>query len=285
MGVLYTEVHEGDLVAHVANPNASYAHACWRLAAGGKMPTEESLLASRIDWLLPDLMILRPTAEGDLLYAHYGANIAAAAGFDMTGRLLGDFKGELLAFYRKWYAHVSRTGRPVATVHRLGAYNERPMWERVILPVRQADGGTALYVVNTVRKFGDDFAKLCTHVRGAGVLALQFVRGAGGEIEDAVIAGANPAAIAMTGRRLDELLDRSILDCFPGVGRLMLWERYLEVARTREPQNFEVDYRQDGLDDAFAVRLFPFRDGIAIEFRTIAAAAAAPSQSSEAMPA
>jgi hypothetical protein len=47
----------------------------------------------------------------------------------------------------------------------------------------------------------------------------------------------------------------------------MLWERYLEVARRREEQSFRIDYCQDGLDDVFDVRLFPFRDGVAIEFR------------------
>jgi PAS domain-containing protein len=279
MATLYTEVHEQDLMAHVANPKASFAYSCWLLACGGEVPTEEAFLARRIDWLLPDMMILRPAGGGDFLYVHYGATIVAAAGFDMTGKRVADFQGEIGAFYRTWYANVVETGRPIATVHRLGAYNERPIWERVILPLRQADGEIALYVVNCVRQLGEDIAKLSAQSRGAGVMALQFQRDDRGIVTDALIAGANPAALQMTGRRLDEVLDRSIRECFPGVVHLMLWERYLEVSRTREEQSFRIDYRQDGLDDLFDVRLFPFRDGVAIEFRLMPREAPAAQQS------
>ncbi|MGL4243425.1 MAG: hypothetical protein ACRCTI_20110, partial [Beijerinckiaceae bacterium] len=71
------------------------------------------------------------------------------------------------------------------------------------------------------------------------------------------------------GRRLDELLDKSIHDCFPGVVHHAIWPRYLEVAETREEQTFRVDYRMDGLDDLFDVKLYPFRDGVAIDFRVL----------------
>jgi hypothetical protein len=222
-----------------------------------------------MDWLMPDMMVLRRGADGGFYHAHYGARIAHHAGFDMTGKALADFQGVLGEFYSACYDRVLATDAPLATVHRLGNYNERPLWERVILPVVQADGGRALYVVNRVRKLEDDIALLSSRARGNGVIALQFRRDADGTIVDALIAGANTAAQKMTGRRLDELLDRSIRDCFPGIIVHALWWRYLEVAATRIEQAFQIDYQEDGLDDLFDVKLYPFRDGIAIDFRIL----------------
>jgi hypothetical protein len=275
MGSLYTEVHDADLHGHIANPRASFAYSCWLLAGGGATPAEADLLRHKLDWLLADMMILRLDASGELVYAHYGATIAAAAGFDMTGKRVADFRGVMGGFYRAVYARVLAEMRPLVTIHRLGSYSERPLWERVVMPVRRATGDAMLYVFNSVRKLGDDFAAVCARSKEAGFIALQFERDSRGVVIDAMITGANLAALAMTGRRLDEMLDRSIRECFPGVVHLMLWDRYLEVARTREEQSFTVDYALDGLDALFDVRLLPFRDGVAIEFRTLPRSGAA----------
>jgi hypothetical protein len=266
---LYTEVFDADLRRHIANPEASFALACWELARKNRVvPTESAFQRATISWLMPDIMILR-RQDGALVYEHYGENIARNAGFDMTGKSLSDFKGAIGTFYTECYERVTRELRPLGTVHRLGQYNERPMWERVILPVHDAAGEVVLYVVNRVRKHQDDFAQLSARSRGAGIIALQFLRTTDGAITDAMISGANGPAQTLTGRRLDELLDRSIRDCFPGVVHLALWDRYLQVASSKEGQSFQIDYQMDGLDDVFDVKLHPFRDGVAIEFRVL----------------
>lgn len=267
MELFYHEMFDSDLRQHIANPEASFALAMWDLARCARdIPTETMLRDKGLGWLMPDMMIMRRRAAG-WMYDHYGANIIRNAGFDMTGRAVADFKGVLRDFYIACYDRAESERRPLGTVHRLGRYDERPMWERMILPVEMEEGGIALYVVNRVRKHEDDFAKLTAQSKGAGIFALQFVRGPGGVIQDAVISGANAPARDMTGRRLDELLDQSIRHCFPGVVDLALWDRYLEVDMTKESQSFQIDYRQDGLDDVFDVKLVPFRDGIAIVFR------------------
>jgi hypothetical protein len=268
MDSIYTEVFDTDLREHIANPEASFALAMWGLARGAAdIPTETSL-DDRLDWLMPDLMILRRRKAG-WHYDHYGANIAKNAGFSMAGKFVADFKGVLKDFYITCYDRAAGERRPLGTVHRLGRYNERPMWERLILPARMAGDGIALFVVNRVRKHEHDFAQLAARSKGAGILALQFVRSADGAIEDAMISGANAEALAMTGRRFDEVLDHSIRECFPGVVSLALWNRYIDVGTRKESQSFQIDYRADGLDDVFDVKLHPFRDGVAIEFRVL----------------
>ncbi len=271
MSNIYTEVHDRNLAAALANPGASFLLSAWEFARNGAdIPTEKALLDRSIGWLRPDLMILRRTPAGSLRYDHYGEQIARMAGFDMTGRLVSDFQGELRDFFLSCYERAVAGRRPLATLHRLGRYDELPMWERLITPVIAEDGDIALYVVNKVRKIADDFALVSARARGNGVIALQFVRDDAGDIHDALIAGANPAALRMTGRRFDELIGRPILECFPGVIRHALWERYLQVAASREPQALQLDYRADGLDSLFDIRIHPFRDGVAIDFRIVA---------------
>jgi PAS domain-containing protein len=284
MGALFAETYDRDFRSHIANPEASFALTCWEIARrGADLPAEADFERRLVSWLHADLMILRVNGEGELYYAAYGATIAAVAGFDMTGKLVSDFKGVMGAFYRETYGRVLESRKPLATVHRLGHYSERPMWERLVLPVLDAQGQVAIYVVNRPRKLQDDFALIPSYARGNGVIALQFLRDEAGAIIDACIAGANAAAQRMTGRRLDELIDRSIRECFPGVVSHALWDRYLEVAAAKREQFFRIDYRADGLDERFEVRLLPFRDGVAIDFRILprvgadAAQASAPS--------
>jgi hypothetical protein len=275
MGALFAETYDCDFRSHIANPEASYALMCWEVARrDAEMPAEPEFRRRLISWLDPDLMILRRNGDGALYYAAYGSAIAALAGFDMTGKLVSDFKGVMGAFYGDSYRRVLESRKPLATVHRLGHYSERPMWERLILPVIDADGQTAIYVVNRPRRLQDDFALFSSYARGNGVIALQFMRDGAGAVVDAFIAGANAAAQRLTRRRLDELIDHSMRDCFPGIVTHALWERYLQVAAAKQEQFFRIDYRADGLDGEFEVRLLPFRDGVAIDFRLLTSARA-----------
>lgn len=271
MSALYTEVYDTDIRNHLSNPEASFVLSCWELAReNSTMPRESALVGMRIGWLMPDMMILRQGADGGLFYAHYGSTIAQRADFDMTGKPLSEFKGAVGAFFQECYARVFATGRPLVTVHRFGSFEDRPIWERVILPVVTDAEDVAFYVVNRVRKLEVDIALLSSRARGNGIIALEFRRDDAGQIVDAMITSANAAARRMTGRRPDELLERSIRDCFPGILVHAIWDRFLEVAVSREEQAFQVDYRLDGLDDVFDVKLYPFRDGVAIDFRVLA---------------
>lgn len=264
---LYQEVHRADLQARLVNPEASYALAQWTIrAAAGGVPDEHEFARPHLDWLKQDMMLLRREPDGDFTYRHYGARIIAGAGFDMTGRRVSEFQGVLGQFFRAIYAEAVADARPIATVHRLGNFRERPLWERVILPLSSDGQVEALYVINRVRDLGREFNASSARSRGNGVIALQFVRAPSGRITDAIIVGANLPAREMTGRRLDELLHRPMIDCFPGVIASGLWDRYLAVSEMREPQRFALTYDRDGVDGTFDVEIAPFLDGVSIDF-------------------
>jgi hypothetical protein len=263
---LYCETHAADLQSKLLNPETSFALAQWQIQAVKGPPTESAFLAPHLDWLKQDMMLLRCEEDGDLTYVHYGSRIARHAGFTMVGRKVSQFQGVLGDFFRKTYADVIRSGRPRATVHRLGHFRERPMWERVILPLSDGERIASLYVINRVRDLGREFQAFNARSRGNGLIALQFVRSPTGEVVDAVIVGVNQEAGDLTGRRLDQLLNRPMVDCFPGVIEAGLWDRYMAVAETQEPQRFHLKYNRDGIRDSFDVLVRPFLDGVSIDF-------------------
>lgn len=264
---LFFEVHDHDLQNKLQSPQGSFALSQWVVARGdAAMPDRDRFMNAHLEWLKPDAMVLVPDEAGALVYRHYGSRIVEQAGFDMTGRRVGDFRGSLRRFFQSVYDDVLARPRPVVSVHRLGHFRERPMWERVILPLASDGAVAALYVVNMVRDIDREFNAFKARNQMNGLIALQFVRDADGGIIDAVIVGANRLARDMTGRRLDELLDRPVRECFPGVTAAGLWERYLDVAATRRPQSFVLDYGHDRLQGRFDVLLAPFQDGVSIDF-------------------
>lgn len=273
-GSLFHEIHRSDLHSRLRNPEASFLLACWDMARESQeLPDEAAFLKQCIAPTYANLMILRRVDQDDWLYEHYGENIARYAGFDMTGERISAFKGALGEFFRRIYDISVAERRPLMTLHRYGFYKERPMWERLVLPVTIDGSITALYVLNRVRELGHDVTMLKVKSRDSGMIALQFRRDDTGNVVDALIIGANRTALDKTGRRLDQIMDRSMGECFPGIFEAGLWERYLTVGSVREPQDFELNYATDGIAGSFDVTIAPFHDGVTIEFATATDAA------------
>jgi PAS domain-containing protein len=264
---MFTRIYDKDLRSSIQSPEASLLLAWWEVARRGRdMPPEAELPTERLAYLREDLMVLRPIKGGDWLYEHYGGRIAAMAGFDMTGRLVSDFQGSLGDFYRAIYRRVEDNRQAIGTLHRFGAFGERPLWERVILPVGQNGETHAIYVINTVREMEKDISHLNARARGRALMILQFQRDLGQNVEDAIIIGANARAREITGRRLDELVGRSMLAEFPGLKEVGLWATYLLVLETQQPESLTIHYDRDGLTGSFRVQITPYLDGLTIDF-------------------
>jgi PAS domain-containing protein len=269
---LFAETYDDDLHSRLRNPAASFALTLWQLKRTGDAPPQESdFLAAGVDRFAEDLMVLRPLGDDDWRYERYGARIAHDAGFDMTGRRVSDFHGVLSDFFRGIYQRAVRERRPIATLHRYGHFRERPIWERLVMPVAAGANVCGLYVVNRVREIDQDLSYIKTRGRDHGLIVLQFRRNAAGHVADALIVSANKAARALVGRRLDEIVDQPVGDVLPQLLTPELWRRCREVAETRTPQQSFVT--QDGVTQdgegmvgEFDLLISPFVDGVTLDF-------------------
>ncbi|PPD14082.1 MAG: hypothetical protein CTY25_12750 [Methylobacterium sp.] len=268
--MMYFEIFESNFETHLIGPEATLLHLLWTMAKGDRaMPDEADLPAGRMEYLRDDLMILKPIGDDDWLYEHYGKRIAHHSEFDMTGRKVSDFQGEIRDFFVKVYGQVCRELRPLATVHRMGSFLERPLWERVILPVGENGKLSRLYVVNTIREQEKEIGHLFARARGRGLFFLQFLRDEQDRIVDAQIIGANALARQMTNLRYDELTTTTALTVFPHLRDLGIWDRYVEVGTTRVPVDLVVDYHEDGVDGRFEVTVSPYLDGVIVDFQRL----------------
>ena len=267
--VLHTEIYDRELRTALLSPETSFGLACWMLACDqGPLPREEDLLRRLPHWMEPDLIVAAAHGPDDFLHERYGSATTALTGHDMTGRRVSELQGPLRDFYQSVFRRALAERIPIATVHRLGHFNDRPLWERVILPALRAGEPTVLCMVNRARRIGDDIGQKRPRAKGNALLLLQFLRDGPAPV-DAMIVGANQAARALTGRRLEELLHRPVLSCLPGIVDHGLWRSCLDVAETRSPRRLPVDFRTDGITGVFDVEISPFRDGVAIDFAAL----------------
>jgi len=102
-----------------------------------------------------------------------------------------------------------------------------------------------------------------------GILGLRCIRGASGEIEDAVVITANERAAEILGSTVRSLVDRPILEVVPKLRGSATWHRYLEVVRTRERQRFETSIVEHGEAKWFDIKVVPLGDGLMLSIAEI----------------
>jgi hypothetical protein len=267
-----SQVFDTDLQGHLRNPDASFKLACWEFArAGREVPQEQDFARQYLGSSRSNLMILRLLPDGDLIYEHFGERIAGSAGYNMTSRRLSDFRGEMRAQHLALYARAIRERRPFASLHRIGSFEERPLWERVIMPVAHGSEITALHVVNSVRELEPERGVLATRPDGGGKFAVRVAPdGAGHDLQNGIV-GADRHAVTLTRRRLDELLGLSLADCLPGGIGAKLDAACQGVMRRRTPKAVTC---QIGMD-AFNIAIRPLDDTVTVEFQPRPSVAAA----------
>jgi signal transduction histidine kinase/ActR/RegA family two-component response regulator len=198
----------------VSNPDVRRLLREWTRArgAGGLTPAVDAVALPCSD-LMPKMMLLHPEGD-DFRYRHYGADIVRHSGFDMSGRTVSEFGGEVGAFFLERYREVQRTGTPQYTVH----YSDRAKtvftWERLILPLIGNDGQTWLLAYNQPLESRLQLLESVFNASSDGLLALRAVARADGTVEDWLVLAANarlgtllgPIAAQPVGRLVSEAL-------------------------------------------------------------------------------
>jgi hypothetical protein len=211
MPFLQSEIHRTRLEQHLLSPEAGLAYALWRMARRSDGLVERSSFERLpIDRLQQDFMVLEPDGE-DWVYRAYGTRIAHHSGYNMTGNRLSAFEGELGDFYRRVYREVLAHQQPILTVHRLGNFQENPLWERLILPVMSGKELSALYVLCFVRSLEHQAPNALSDDPPVPSILTEFCFGDDGKVSDLNVTAVNRKAADRLGLRPDEMLGQSLL--------------------------------------------------------------------------
>lgn len=102
---------------------------------------ERADLSGFEDWM----MILDPVANAsgeavDFRYRHYGSEVTANYGRDMTGRLTSEIGGYVAVFFKALYRAVMARGEWVKSMHEPPSEVFARIWRRLIVPLHDADG-------------------------------------------------------------------------------------------------------------------------------------------------
>ena len=102
-----------------------------------------------------------------------------------------------------------------------------------------------------------------------GIMAFASIRDAKGEIVDFEYLIANPASCEMTGKTVEELVGKRLLEVMPGHQEDGLFDYYVQVVESGEPGTREFYYNHEGLNSWFENIAVKLGDGFAVTFRDI----------------
>ena len=108
-----------------------------------------------------------------------------------------------------------------------------------------------------------------------GLNILRAIYDAQGQVVDFEYEYINPTAERLVGISNADLAGKRMREIFPGALETSFFQRYLSVAQTGEPQDFESYFEAEGISGWFRNLVYRYGDGIIIAFTDISARKAA----------
>jgi len=213
------------------------------------------------------VVVLEP--RGGFFYRHYGQAIIAVTGFDMTGKRTTDFDSDVGRFFSHIYEQAAAEQKPIFTLHRASHALNVHVWERLVLPFVSRGGEVVLAAVIIPREFKSEFLQSVLASSPDAIFAIRSTRDDDCHIVDAVIVAANDRFARSTGQSVEQIEGRRLREVMPGHWQNEIWPRYVKVIDSRQPDTFETEYRQDGLNGWFRVSAIPLGDGLNVCFTDI----------------
>lgn len=268
---LFKQIFRENILDVTENNDIARLYRMWidDYAINNKIPHVFTINKDTVHWCCEDIMELRQIPDGDYIYLYYGNSIARASKLNMTGQRSSDFIGELGDFFRFAYDKALEVGRPLYTVHRAEHAASVLTWERLIMPVRGADGGRLLIVYNKPLELRHVMLEGIMEAVMEGIFNLRAIRDVDGVLEDFVISTANKAAGRIVAQAPEDLIDQRLLDLFPGLKVSGLFDLYRHTADTGKRHETEIHYNLDGLDAWFRVNVVKTGDGVTLVFGDI----------------
>ncbi len=246
--VMFPLVHDTDIERHAAAPEIGTMLAAFRAQAGadGRAPLE-ALRDALGPALCAFTIVVGRGPEGYAALDPPGAPVGPAG---MLDRALAE-------------------GRPLFCVERGAEDRQVRIWDRLVLPCRDAAGADRPLVARLPRDARADMLDAVLEASCDGIMSLRAVRDCGGAVVDAVVMSANAQACAYAGHPVWRLVDASLRDLFPGLLGTGFWERCLKVVEERTTERFEINLSHQRLDTWLRLTMAPLEDGFVLSFNDI----------------
>lgn len=269
-GMMSQEVHIHNIAERASAPEiADLLQRFARSAEGAGGAPFEALGAELMPLYGADLIVVRPTGDGDYLYCSCGESVTRNIGRDLTGGHASSMSPQIARFTIDCYDKALASGQPIRTVHRSIKTARVNLWERLILPCSAADGGRILIVFTKPLQFVEELLKTVLDTSPAGIVALRAIRDDDGNIVRTVIVTANRRAAAIAGGSAGGLLDAEARTALPFLADDMVWRRCLYVIELRRDDIFETCFSVDGRELWLQIALAPLGDGLVMTLTDI----------------
>ena len=245
-----------------SNPDLLRLHQLWlKHCAVGSIPALRDIDFESL-WCVNNLMLLRANGVGDYVYQHYGANIALVAGFDMTGKMTGDFKSEVGRFFVQAYARCIADRQPLYTTNPAAHAPMVLAWERLLLPLLD-DHGNVAYVLTYNRPIALNHGLLGRLLDASDDavlgLAAQVPRS---DCVDLKVLTANRAATELFELQRADVIGHRMFDVFPDWPELEIGRALVDSVRSGNATQFEWSRNCSPQRRWFRVAINPFPGGV-----------------------
>jgi diguanylate cyclase (GGDEF)-like protein len=216
-------------------------------------------------WCLNDLILVEAKDSGAFEYLRYGANIALAVGFDLTGKQTPPLQGSVGRFFVQCYECCVGEHQPLYTTNVAAHAALATGWERLLLPLAD-DAGTPRFILayNRPLAFKHELLARVLDATEDRIIGLGTVAQQGGCSLDFTILSANYPAKALLGRIGPEAAGQRLSWLVPNWNALPWGRGLTRRVELREPVRLEWRQSENDSHRWYSVIVNPFAEGAVI---------------------
>jgi len=216
-----------------------------------------------------ELMVLVPAGDDDFLWTHYGREIVRYVGDTRLGQAVSGMRPQVARFTIDCLAQALAENRPLYTIHRSSSTFRVALWERLLLPTTDRDGGRHVVAFSRPLRFREDLLDAVLETSPSGIVALRALRDETGSIEQVVVVTANRRASELCGRPDIDLLDTDARESLPFFADPAIWRRCRLALDLQRSDTIETSITRDGGTNWLRVAVAPLGDGLLLTLTDI----------------
>jgi PAS domain S-box-containing protein len=241
---------------------------------------QESFLRSIYEGVATGIFVVDVTPTGEFRYVSFNPANHALTGLsvDIYGKTPAE--AQLPSAVTEHYLECVISGFPISYEESFPWQGQDTLWYTTLNPLRDPEGrihrivGTTINVnpikqAERAAQAAKDRLNSILNSSLDGIIQFCTIRNSSGAIIDFTFLLCNPAAYQLLGRSEADLIGAKMLDQFPGIRKLGLFDKIVAVVESNQSLREDFFYGHDKLNAWYEMSVVKFADGIVITFRNI----------------